>query len=435
MPGSRSVSRSRSRPAAAALGVALALALGAFGAGCADRPRSNPLDPRNPETGGGPTGFVAVAGNRRVSLAWQAPPANARIGGFLLERRLHGAPAYATLDSMLSPATLATVDSAVANDSEYDYRLSYVLADGAVSGTASERTARPGPEIVWVSDPGADEVVRMAPDGRARALTLGGVPACNRISVGLSGGELWATSPFDNLVRVFGADGSAVSVFSGPQEPNALAVDPTSGTAWICEEAPPPTARRWASDGTLLARGPTFGLATDVTIIPGGGAWFVDQEGDRLLSVSTTGATTGTFALPLDPRRLARDPLDGSLWVTCYSSGSVVHVSAGGGVLATYTGFVGPYGVDVDEFRGIVWVGLDGENAVVGLRTSDGARLFRVNQIARPRSLAVNDRTGEVFVAAIASHELVRLATDGTVLSRNPAFSAPFDVRIDPGPR
>lgn len=437
MPGSRFVSRfPRRRAGSFARLAAAALVLAALAASCADRPRTNPLDPGNPETGGGPLGFIALAGNAQVSLSWQGPPEGARIGGFLLERRVHGTTAYATLDSVLSPATLGRIDAAVANDSEYDYRLSYVLEGGGVSGAPVVRTARPGPEIVWVADPGVDEIARISPDGRTRALTLDGVEACNRVAVQLADGDLWAASPLSGSVLVFGADGSVVGSFGGLDEPNAIAVDPTSSSAWICEEAPGASkVRRWASDGTVLATGPAFGLASDVAIIPGGGAWIVDEQTGRLVSLASSGAATGTFALPSDPRRMARDPIDGSLWVTCYSSGDVVHVGSNGGVLATYGGFNGPYGIDVDEFRNLVWVGLDGDGAVVGLRASDGGLVFRVGGLPHPRSLAVNDRTGECFVAAIASHELVRIDADGTVLSRNPNFSAPFDVKIDPGPR
>jgi hypothetical protein len=437
MPVLRSVSRCPKRNSASLAGLAAALGvLAALTAGCADRPRTNPLDPGNPETGGGPLGFTALAGNAQVALAWQAPPEGARIGGYLLERRVHGTTAYATLDSVLPPTTLARIDAAVANDSEYDYRLSFVLVDGGVSGAPVVRTARPGPEIVWVSDPGVDEIARMAPDGRTRALTLDGVEACNRVAVQLADGDLWAGSPLSGAVLVFGVDGSVSNSFAGLDEPNAIAVDPTSSSAWICEEAPGASkVRRWASDGTVLANGPVFGLASDVAIIPGGGVWVVDEQSGRLVSLNTSGAATGTFALPSDPRRIARDPIDGSLWVTCYSSGDVVHVGSNGGVIATYEGFNGPYGIDVDEFRNLVWVGLDGDGAVVGLRASDGGVVFRVGGIPHPRSLAVNDRTGECFVAAIASHELVRIDANGVVLSRNPNFSAPFDVKIDPGPR
>jgi len=71
----------------------------------------------------------------------------------------------------------------------------------------------------------------------------------------------------------------------------------------------------------------------------------------------------------------------------------------------------------------------------VALDRRSGRELRRVEGIARPRGLAVADRTGEVWVAAIASAQVVRVASDGTVLGRTGGFGAPFDVRIDPGPR
>ena len=50
-------------------------------------------------------------------------------------------------------------------------------------------------------------------------------------------------------------------------------------------------------------------------------------------------------------------------------------------------------------------------------------------------SRSPDGETGEVWVAAIASGEIVRISSEGGVLSRNPNFDAPFDVRVDPGPR
>ena len=47
----------------------------------------------------------------------------------------------------------------------------------------------------------------------------------------------------------------------------------------------------------------------------------------------------------------------------------------------------------------------------------------------------VLDRTGECWVIAIAAHELVRINSSGVIESRFRGLSAPFDVRVDPGPR
>jgi len=95
----------------------------------------------------------------------------------------------------------------------------------------------------------------------------------------------------------------------------------------------------------------------------------------------------------------------------------------------------GPFAVDLDELRNRVWVGVDLADAVVGLDRSSGEEVRRVNGIPRPRGLSVADRTGEVWVAAIASGEIVRISSEGAILVRKGGFDAPFDVRVDPGPR
>jgi DNA-binding beta-propeller fold protein YncE len=136
-----------------------------------------------------------------------------------------------------------------------------------------------------------------------------------------------------------------------------------------------------------------------------------------------------------DVRRVAIDPLDGSIWVSRFAANEVVHLSSTGAVLSRTAIAGGPYAIDLDELRNQVWVGVDLADAVVALDRATGAVTRRVNGIPRPRGLSVADRTGEVWVAAIASGEIVRISSEGAVLSRNASFDAPFDVRVDPGPR
>ncbi len=431
MPASRS--RSAFLRGAAALAAALA-GLALVLAACQGRLRSNPLDPNNPDTGGGPTEFAAVAGNGTVALSWRAAPTNVQLAGFLLERRRHGPNAYVALGPVLPTAASNFDDATVTNDLDYDYRLSYLLPDGSVSGTPVERQARPGQEIAWVADPGSDEVVRVSPDGRARVFALGGVTAVNRVSVQLSGGEIWATAPIDGRVWVFNVDGSPIHSFSGLAEPNAIAVDPASLTAWICEELGP-RARRWTDTGVEQARVPSLVLPTDIAVTVGSGAWIVDQGRGWLVRVNAGGAPVDTVVVGADPRRLAVDTLDGSVWVSRTTADEVVHVSAGGAILSRTPGLEGAYAIDIDEFRNQVWVSLDGAGAVQVLARSDGSKKFRVAGLAHPRGVSLVDRTGECWVVAIQTHELVRIGSGGVIESRYGGFSAPFDVRVDPGPR
>jgi streptogramin lyase len=423
------------RPALAAVvapGVALALVLLALG--CESRLRSNPLDPLNPSTGGGPTGFLAEAGFGEVVLAWRPAPGSAQLAGFRLERKVNGPDPFVQLGPLLPLTASGYDDNTVSDDVDYVYRLSFVLPSGQVSGTSPERFARPGQEIGWVADPGSDEVVRVTPDARARVLTIPDVTAVNRISIQLSGGQVWATEPLDGRVRVWSVNGSPLSSFNGLSQPNAIVVDPASLTAWICEEFGS-QVRRWSSAGVVQSSTGGLGLPTDVAVRAGGGAWIVDQQRGRLIRVDGSGNAVDTVDVGSDPRRLAIDALDGSVWVSRFTAGEVVHVSASGTIVARVPGLEGPYALDVDEFRNQVWVGLDGANAVQVLDRTDGSRKFRVGGVARPRGLVLADRTGECWVIAIQSHELIRIAADGTVASRNNGFTAPFDVRVDPGPR
>ncbi len=402
--------------------------------GCEGRLRSNPLDPLNPSTGGGPTGFSALAGYNQVTLAWRAAPGSAQLTGFRLERRRVGPDPFVPLGPLLPPTASGYEDSAVTNDIDYEYRLSYVLPSGEVSGTSVALRARPGQEIGWVADPGSDEVVRITPDARARAFTISGVSTVNRISIQLSGGQVWATEPLEGRVRIWSAAGVPLNSFNGLAQPNAIAVDPASLTAWICEELGP-RARRWSATGTVQGATVLLGLPSDIAVRAGSGAWIVDQGAGRLLRVDAAGVLLASIDVGSDPRRLAVDALDGSVWVTRFTAGEVVHVAATGTILARATGLEGPYAIDIDEFRNQVWVGLDAANAVQVLARNDGARTFRVSGIPRPRGLALADRTGECWVTAIQSHELVRINSFGTIESRYDGFSAPFDVRVDPGPR
>jgi DNA-binding beta-propeller fold protein YncE len=425
MPASRLRSAFRS----AALFALLALL-----AGCEGRLHSNPLDPDNPSTGGGPVQFVALAGHGVVTLSWDPAPSGTQVAGFLLERKERDAGAYATLVPVLPRTTDGYVDASALDDVEYQYRLSYVLAGGGSTGSPVVRDARPGPEIAWVADPGSDEVVRFAPDGRAVEFAIPGVTAVNRLAIQLSGGEVWATEPLDGRVRIWDVDGSPLASFNGLAQPNAVAVDAASLTAWICEESGP-RVRRWTSGGVVQGTSPLLSLPTDVAVRAGGGAWVVDNGAGRVYRLDASGTPVDTIDVGLDPRRIAVDALDGSIWVSRFTAGEVVHIAANGAILGTATGLEGPYALDVDEFRNQVWVGLDGANAVQTLARSDASRKFRVNGIPRPRGLALADRTGECWVVAIESHELVRIDATGAVQSRYAGLSAPFDVRVDPGPR
>jgi DNA-binding beta-propeller fold protein YncE len=411
--------------------LALVVALAALGTlGCEERLRTNPLDPLNPETGGGPSTFLALAQNGQVELRWSRAPVRPDLVGFLLERRRVGPNAFIPIAPILAPESTGEIDLFVTNDLDYEYRLSYVDADTNTIGTPALSLARPGPEVGWVADTGADEIVRLTPDARARYLTIGGVRTANRISVDPGDGSVWATEPFNGSVKTFDSDGASLSFFPAGVNPNAISVVPGgSDVAWICDEGTGRVAR-FTRGGTFQFEAGVFQLPTDIVSTTDGGAWMVDEEDGRLFRFNGTGGTV--FATPLgsDPRRIALDQQNGTVWVTRYGPGELLQVDTDGEIVQRIVGLPGPYGVDVDEARDHVWVGLDDRNAVRVFDRVTGAELFEVTNIAGPRGLTVVDRTGECWVAAVESREIVRIEASGLVASRLGGFDAPLDVRV-----
>ena len=422
----------------ALVGVAVAALLAALvlaSAGCEVRPRDNLLDPQNPQTGGGPLGFRALGGSQGVSLRWSPAPARADLLGFRLERRRTGPDSFEPLGPILELASTGYDDATAATDLDYDYRLSFVTLDSTVSGAPALATARPGREVVWVADPGVDQVVRLTPDGRERVLTVSSVNTVNRIAIDLVDGAVWATEPFNGRVRIFNALGAPLSTFPAGSNPNAVAVEGGSSSGWVLDENGGEVVR-YNRTGNVVADAGFFENPQDAAIRFGGaGVWIVDSALGTVTPVQDNGTHGTPIVVDGDPRRIAVDALDGSLWISRYGANEVVHLSSAGAVISRTPIPEGPYAIDLDELRNLVWVGIDHADAIVALNRADGAEVRRVNGIPRPRGLSVADRTGEVWVAAIASGEVVRISSDGAVLHRNRSFSAPFDVRVDPGPR
>src|SRR5262249_11212906 len=110
---------------------ALALLAVALISGCTARDRANPLDPRNPGTGGPAAGFTAIAGDKQVYLEWTSP--DPRIGlSFELDRKIEGAGAFAPIPGTLLPNATSFLDLNVVNGTTYRYRLRFTaLSSGA----------------------------------------------------------------------------------------------------------------------------------------------------------------------------------------------------------------------------------------------------------------------------------------------------------------
>jgi DNA-binding beta-propeller fold protein YncE len=407
--------------------LAAALALG----GCSQRERANPFDPGNPTTGGRPAGFGAVAGFSYVRLSWTPRP-DLAIDGYEVVRFAAGDSVWRPLTGTLWPGSQQFLDTAVQNGRRYRYRLDYVV-DGRPLGRPAEDEATPGPLRAWVADPGADELLRLSPDGRDVTLVERRFGTVGRIAVDPDDGFVWASASSDGLVWAFDPNSTLARSIPGVASPDAMALSPFDNSVWVCDRSG--GVSHFRRDGSSPSPGrlsPLDDPAAIATCALDGSVWVCERGGNRVRHFSALGEPLGAAFVDA-PARVAVDSLTRVAYVTSYIAGWIWRIGESGQKLDSTGVAQGPIGIAIDRPRGRVWVADEYGGRVLGLDLATLAVEVTVTNAGAPYDLAVDRATGEVWVVARADGAVVRLAPDGTRLDVLSGFTDPVEIRLDPG--
>jgi len=326
----------------------LALAL-VFAAGsCSHRERSNPLDAANPDTGGAPQGFNAVADAAAVELSWIARP-DLAIDGFQIFRLTPGDALYRALTGVLPTSLSQFFDATAQPGVEYHYRIHFVIG-GEVAANWAEDVATPGPIVAWVVDPDRGRLLRLSPDGRDVVVTRTGYGSVSALAVTPRHGTLWVADELSGTLDALDPGDLLGPRISSLSHPAAIALDPANGNAWVTD--------RNANSGAVfhfLPNGSTalpasltllddpVGIATDPN---DASVWVTELGGNRLRHYQSNGLPLGGRPL-LAPSRVAVDSTSHEAWVTSIGSGWVWRVSPAFTVLDSFQ-LHSPVGVGLD---------------------------------------------------------------------------------------
>ena len=400
-------------------------------AGCSRRERANPLDPANPTTGGGPTGFNAIADFSLVRLRWD-PQLTLGIDGFELDRLAPGDSLYRPVPGVLPAQTSQFIDSSVRNGQTYRYRLYYVTG-GARGTRAASDEATPGAARIWVSDRGWPALLRISPDGRDVAQAVG-VGEPNALVYDPASQYVWYTDFADRQVRLYDPQVLADNHFTGFGNAQQIALDPVNESVWITDSQAGnvrhlyPTGAA-ATPGTLSL----LDVPTGITVDTGDrSVWVCERAGNRVRHYDVNGTPIATTSVTA-PSRVAVDSVSHIAWVTSFDRGLVTLLASDGRHLDSLTIASGPIGLAIDRPQDRVWITDALGDRVFAVRLSTHVTQFTVSGLHGARDVAVDHTTGEAYVLAATDGALVRLSATGVELQRVRGLSAPVEVQFDPG--
>jgi virginiamycin B lyase len=190
-------------------------------------------------------------------------------------------------------------------------------------------------------------------------------------------GQVWYTGNGSGAIGRLDPATGKVTEFKAPSggDPHTLVID-DKGVIWFTEQSGNRVGRLDTSTGKITefkTSGNPYGIALDRR----GHVWFCQMSAGMLGKLDpATGNITETDVGPGSmPRRMATAP-DGSLWVTLYGAGKLIHVDTESGkVIKDYAlpsgPNGGPYAVTVDG-AGIVWANEIHTDSVVRLNPANG---------------------------------------------------------------
>jgi len=356
---------------------------------CTDRERSNPLDLKNPETLGRPTGLTVISIQDTIFLNWD-----------IIELSdLTGYQIYRGSDTSTKPVLHAFVsapsntfkDFTVVFDIEYDYQISAV-GDNFESSRSDFAKITPGPTFNWITENGNQQIAKLTHDSRHLLHRTGRFSAIVDIEPNPRTGEVWVLNNF------IGIEGNLKKV---------------------------------SSEGRVDERVITFGSPTDAALnYDLNEIWVADPQQSSVTKLDSIGNTIFTIHEFTIPTLVAVDQRNGNCWVADNETNSVSRVlSDGTQMLKSGVGFESITSMDLNSEDGSVWL-------------VDGTRIVKINQngdflleikapLTFPGKIAINENSGELWAINDNPASLYKFSPTGEMLFDVPVSFSPDNISVN----
>ena len=385
---------------------------------CSDRPRSNPLDPHNPDRDQTNTGFNALAGNGRVLLVWD-PLDFDDLEGIRVQRFSPESPDTIVLnDSILSPRTTFFLDNNATNGVSYSYNLQFVLQDDPEMPKTLPDIATPGEIFGWMELFDYGEIILMTPDFKDEIRSLNATFFdIQDIQIDPENREVWVLDRASTALYRFMVEGEPIGEGATLSSVAAFEFSRKWGrTVWVALKGDNGLLYHFQiGSGNLLSSHSTNLPVTSIAVDNvSGDVWVGSSEPMvALVKVNEEKVVLYSHSEFVTPEGVVLGEQGTEVWILDTGSRKAFLFDDEDVVSKTST-FSDPTSMTVNTAGDICWVADYGSDMVYEIDRS-GAFTARISGLGRPWSLAYSNRDNTVYVSS-ESGLITKLAPGGEII-------------------
>lgn len=398
---------------------------------CVDRPRDNPLDPQNPKTNGRPIGFKLASREQQIFLSWEGLDIK-DLDGMNIYRKKQGDSIFAKLEA--SPVSgREFIDTDVEYGNELTYRITAKVGEYE-SPSSEEKSIIPGPTYTWIADSYVGQVIRFCHDMRYELFRIGFIAFPTAIAASASERAAWVLDRYASRLYKISEFGDIEAFVRDLNGPTALAVNQQTGDLWVAQRYDN-TVSHLDAQGNLQRSFAAFEEPVSVDIHDSNGeCWVADRKAKKVFRISAFGLrVTQVEKAFLSPLDIDVDPKHSVVWIA--DSTRVLRYEYGGyGNWSEIDGFFWAQLLAADEKTGECWI-VDlqelGKPAKLLKVDATGNIVFELSEFGHPQDISVNYFNGSCLVADSGYQQLVKVSSDGKILSVIENVKVPQDVAVE----
>jgi len=395
---------------------------------CTDRERSNPLDPKNPETKGRVSGVRVYSQERRVTIRWDRLNMDG-VQAIQIYRKAGMDSAFARVGTASS--SYFYIDSTVTYGFNYEYYVTALVA-GYESPPSQHVHIVPGPTYTWVADVESGYLTRLTHDLQYHVFEFGILSFPCLLAVSPQERSAWVYSRFSESIYKVNRVGHPDVQLHQYQHITHMAVDTLSHELWfsISEQG---SLILLDSLGRQLIVSKEIHRPSRLAVDSRHHVCYViDDATHDIFKVSDDGRVLDRLQGLTSPQDIVFVPLAQTLWVAD-STRILAYDLAGNPTGLEINNFFFASLIAYDFVRDMYWlVDLEpvGQNASLVKVSGDGRTLFELAEFMHPTSIAVNEFDGSCMVSDIGAAHLYKVSHDGKKLVVGD-FYAPYAVAVE----